>query len=113
MMGASSTPQADLTPQADQAALERFADAAADDDEVLALLHGAELGPDVLSALHEQQIRDFLGLVPVGSAARGWLSALEAAIKLLPRPDDAAGIDALAADYADIYLRYHYRAAPT
>lgn len=89
------------------------AKAMADDLELLAILHDREPSAELLSALHASPIQDQLSLRLLSSESRAALDAAAEAVAELPRFADAAGLDELASDFADVYLRHVYRAAPT
>ena len=88
--------------------LAEFAEALAEDAEMLAALHDRELSADTLAALHETDFPGGLGLVPRGEPSQEawrWMAAALA-------DTHAAMLDALAVDYAAIYLTGAYGASP-
>ncbi|MBK1633786.1 hypothetical protein CKO31_24225 [Thiohalocapsa halophila] len=92
--------------------LAAFRTAAAEDLLLLALLHDRELTRERISGLWEHCYDDFLGLSPCGEAARYALTLLREGLTDLPTDLTDASLDALAVDYADIYLTYGLRASP-
>lgn len=94
-------------------ACETFLLAASDDLELLAQLHDREPTKRVLSVLRRHPLEASLGLVLTSRDALAALDAMRAALDALPASIDSATLDDLAAGYADVYLRYAYRAAPT
>lgn len=86
--------------------------ALAGDAEALAALHDCELTPAMLAALADGDFASGLALSPTSEHARQALGALAEGIASLPAPDDGNGMDALAADYAAIYLTGAYSASP-
>ena len=84
--------------------------ALADDAETLARLHDRELDAPALDALRGLGFPANLALLPAGEATRSAWQEMAAA---LPSRSDPAMIDALAVDYAAIYLTGAYRASPT
>lgn len=87
--------------------------ACAEDIELLASLHDREPTAAVLAALRQYPLEMALGLVLASPEAGAALQAMRAAIDVLPAHADAATLDDLAAGYADVYLRYAYRASPS
>jgi len=86
--------------------------AVAADLRMFALLHDRELDGDRILALWEDGYEDFLGLRLVGEAGRRSLALLRAGLTDIPAAMDAATLDLLAADFADIYLTHGLRASP-
>lgn len=82
--------------------------ALAEDAEMLAALHDRELQEDTLAALRESGFPACLGLLPRGERSQEAWQLMAAALA----ETDAAMIDALAADYASIYLTGAYGASP-
>jgi TorA maturation chaperone TorD len=80
---------------------------------LLARLHDREVDHDLLDGLRGLDLAEVLSaLLPSDDGqkiAQGFVAMLEA----LPTPADAAYLDELAADFADIYLNHGFRAAPT
>ena len=101
-------------PQGEQGALlQAFRVATAGDLETLALFHDREPDAVWLQALRTTDLHhDLLGLRLTSRGATEALEVLEAAISALPEPVDSAGLDELAADFADIYLVNAIQAAP-
>ena len=90
-----------------------FAQAAAADLRLLALLHDREPEIEILQALVACPLQDQLSLNLQKEGGKSALEALDTAIAALPVPIDQTTLDALASDYACVYLRYTYRASPT
>lgn len=88
-------------------------EAVAGDLRTLAALHDAEPDRAMLEELRQAPLQDWLGLRLESDGARAAAGVLDAALTALPRPVDHQSIDELAVDYANIYLTYGYRAAPT
>ena len=93
-------------------ALGLLRDAVAADLRMLALLHDRELDGERILALWQDGYEDFLGLRLVGEAGRRSLALLRAGLTDIPAAMDAATLDLLAADFADIYLTHGLRASP-
>lgn len=81
----------------------------AEDLETLARLHDREPDAALIETLRQAPIAEWLALDLAGSDAAGML---DTALGMLPSPVDQATLDALAADYADIYLVHGLQAAP-
>jgi TorA maturation chaperone TorD len=90
-----------------------FARAAAADLQLLAILHDREPHQEILKALSTCPFQDQLSLILQKDGGRSALEAFDNAVAALPVPIDGAALDALASDYACVYLRYTYRASPT
>lgn len=90
----------------DQQALATLADMLA----LLIRFHDRELDADFIAGLRSHGMADWLGTVLADDAGRAAAGDLAAN---LPQPDDAAALENLAADYADIYLTHGYRVAPS
>lgn len=89
-----------------------IADIIAEDAESLAALHDRELTADLIAALHEANFPACLGLMPgTPEAVEAW-RAMAAGMASLPMPPDAEALDALAGEYAAIYLTGAYGASP-
>jgi len=84
----------------------------ADDAETLARLHDREPDAATLAALREISFPYNLALLPPDEAAREAWTAMRAAIDFLPAQPGPADIDALAAEFAAIYLTGAYGASP-
>lgn len=108
MSGAAAVPNA-----SDEALLARFRANVAADLAIFQTLHDSELSQHVLASLKSAPFESFLGLQPTTAGGREALRALEQAIEQLPAPDETKARDQIDADYADVYLRHAYRAAPT
>jgi putative dimethyl sulfoxide reductase chaperone len=83
------------------------------DLELLAVLHDREPSREWLEAARACPVQEQLGLMletPEGHAA---LVAFDAAVAGLPRDLSQKDLDGLATEYANIYLRFLYRAAPS
>ena len=98
--------------QLDAGVLEVTAAVAAD-LELLAALHDCEPTREWLEAARTCALQEQLGLVLESETGRAALAALDAAVAELPPEIGPETLDALAAEYANIYFRYLYRAAPT
>lgn len=96
----------------DEALLRDFRAAAAQDLTDLAALHDREVDAAALDRLRATAEQGLLRLRLVNEDSRAALFLLDEALAGLPAVIDGALIDALAADYADIYLTYGLRAAP-
>jgi TorA maturation chaperone TorD len=92
--------------------LDLFRAAAAGDLRLLALLHDRELDGERILALWQDGYEDFLGLRLVGEAGRRSLALFRAGLTDIPAGLDPATLDALAADFADIYLTHGLSASP-
>ena len=79
---------------------------------LLIRLHDREADADLIKGLRELQPGPFFAAF-LDEAQAPEASAFEAALADLPDPLDDASADALAAEYADIYLTHSYRLAPT
>ena len=77
--------------------------------EFLARLHDREFDAAFLDGLRGAQMPAWLAERFPVPEVRAATTALEAALAELPDPLDAATLDALAADYAEIYLTFGYR----
>jgi TorA maturation chaperone TorD len=86
--------------------------ALADDGETLARLHDRELDAATIAALREVGFPDNLALLPQDDAGRDAWAAMRAALACIPSPPTTADLDALAVEYAAIYLTGAYRASP-
>ena len=87
--------------------------AVAADLELLAALHDCEPTREWLEAARACALQEQLGLVLESEAGCAALAAFDAAAAELPLDIGPETLDALAAEYANIYFRYLYRAAPT
>lgn len=92
--------------------LGEFCAAVAGDLAALAALHDKELDAAALDQLRAAGADGLLRLRLVNPNSRDALQFLDEALSGLPARFDEAVLDALAADYADIYLTYGLRAAP-
>lgn len=86
--------------------------AIAEDAESLAVLHDRELTTDLITALHEAEFPDGLGLLPASGEATAAWRAMAKALAELPYLTDTPRLDELAAEYAAIYLTGAYGASP-
>ncbi|MDP2795422.1 MAG: molecular chaperone TorD family protein [Sulfurisoma sp.] len=84
----------------------------ADDAETLARLHDRELDAATIAALREVGFPDNLALLPPSAEAVDAWAAMRAALSSIPNPPQAADLDALAVEYAAIYLTGAYGASP-
>ncbi len=106
--------------QADTDLLTRFRGAVAEDLSILATLHEGEIDRELLISLQRIDTGELLGLCLERERSRSALDLFRAGLEQIvrqgdgrdPGPDQAA-MDALAADYADIYLTHGLRAAPS
>jgi TorA maturation chaperone TorD len=92
--------------------LRDFRAAAAEDLADLAALHDHEVDARALERLRAAADPGLLRLRLVNERSRDALLLLDQALRGLPAGVDGTLTDALAADYADIYLTYGLRAAP-
>jgi TorA maturation chaperone TorD len=109
---ADAVPVDTVLPDRVAATLTAFREAAAEDLLLLALLHDRELTRKQISSLREHCYDDFLGLNLRGERARQALNLLRQGLTDLPTELTDASLDALAVDYAEIYLTYGLRASP-
>ncbi len=79
---------------------------------LLIRLHDREADVDLITGLRAIQPGAFFAAFLKDEKACG-ASDLDAALDALPEPLDLASADALAAEYADVYLTHSYRLAPT
>jgi len=84
----------------------------ADDAETLARLHDRELDATTLAALREVGFPDNLALLPPDAVARDAWAAMHAALAAVPPAPTFSDLDALAVEYAAIYLTGAYGASP-
>lgn len=89
-----------------------FAEAVADDAEMLAQLNDRELTQEVIDALQACRFPYNLGILPDGGHSDEAWRLMAAAVDDLPRRLETAQSDALAADFAAIYLTGAYGASP-
>ena len=87
-------------------------DILAEDAESLAALHDKELTAALIAALQEANFPVCLGLMPVTAAAVEAWRAMAEGVASLPAHPDTGALDALAAEYAAIYLTGAYGASP-
>jgi len=83
------------------------------DLETLALLHDVEPDRALIEELRQAPFQEWLGLTLEGARGRAGLLMIDDALCAMPRPLDQATLDRLAVDFADIYLTFGLRAAPT
>ncbi len=88
-------------------------EAVATDLHTLALLHDREPDHDTLEELRTAAMQEWFGLRLRSEVAREGLRLLDEALDSLPRELDREALDQLAVEYANIYLLFTYRAAPT
>lgn len=98
-------------PRADAAV--KFLSAVADDLELLANLHDREPTAELIEAARDFPVQQAFGLILASEPALCALSAVALAAGALPKPVDATALEELATGYADVYLKYTYRASPT
>jgi TorA maturation chaperone TorD len=102
-----------LKPALDQvSAVDRFRVSAAEDLQLIALLHDKELDRDLIHALWQDCYEDFLGVRLQGERSTVALALLREGLTEIPAELGQATLDQLASDYADIYLTYGLRASP-
>lgn len=89
-----------------------LAAAVAEDAESLAVLHDRELDANSIATLRHIAFPASLSLMPATPAAAGAWELMTAAVKALPRGGDPLALEALAAEYAAIYLTDAYGASP-
>lgn len=106
-----TAPPDPVGPAMDPALADLRAEIAAD-LRLLAFLHGQEPAAASLDQLRQAPFQEFLGLQLRSEAADAALALLDRALGKMPAVVDAATCDALAVDYADIYLSYRYRVSP-
>lgn len=106
----STAPGATAAPDSD---LPEFSAAVAADLDLLAALHDRPLTPEVVAAGREFPIAGQLALELASPSARAACDHLDRSLAGLPGRLGAADADALAADHADVYYRFAYRASPT
>ena len=87
-------------------------DVIAEDAESLAALHDRELTADMIAALREADFPACLGLMPATAGAVEAWQAMAEGVAHLPVGITPADLDALAAEYAAIYLTGAYGASP-
>lgn len=90
-----------------------FAEAVAGDLLLLADLHDREPTAEVVAAVQAGPVQEHLGMLFKSEPSLAALEAFWLAADALPKPVTAEVLDQLAAGFADVYLRYTYRAAPT
>ena len=95
-----------------EVSINNFCSAIADDLNMLAALHDNEVEERLLNAMDISDFPMQLGLKVESEQAIDAQRLLKQAVDNLPRPFDKKTIDTLAADYADIYLSYTFRASP-
>jgi TorA maturation chaperone TorD len=101
-----------MTADQQSAAAEDFAAAVASDLDMLAALHDREPTAAIVTALQQAPLEEQLALVLVSEPSLAAFAAFALALDEVPSPIDQAALDDLAAGYADVYLRYTYRASP-
>jgi putative dimethyl sulfoxide reductase chaperone len=83
-----------------------------EDAATLALLHARELPPELLSALKALDFPANFGMVPYGEKCEQVFGVMREVVAILPETPDTTFMDALAADYASIYLTGALEASP-
>ncbi len=76
-------------------------------------LHEREADAELLTGLREADLPALFEALLTDSDGRAVVRGFAETLALLPETPDAALLDDLAADYADIYLTHGYRVAPT
>jgi TorA maturation chaperone TorD len=97
-----------LTPEA-VASLE----AAADVLDIVIRLHDREADAEVLDALRDTDVAGWFDDLLSSSEGQTAAALFRSALEGLPAPADETTLDALAAEYADIYLTHGYRISPS
>ena len=92
--------------------LSEFCSAVARDLTELAVLHDAEPDSALLDALRECSFPETLRLTPASQHGQEAILIMKQALGESPDTIDATTLDALAVDYADIYLTMALRAPP-
>ena len=85
----------------------------ADDLRLLARFHDRELDAEFLSGLRKEKMSALLSVSLESDVAIKSLKDLDNALARLPSAPGEPVLDALATEYADIYLCHNYRIAPT
>jgi TorA maturation chaperone TorD len=93
--------------------LEAFGNAVREDLCALATLHDREIDAATLAELKRRDFPASIGLRLRSEEGRRAAELMYDAVAGLPEILNAGGVDALAVDFADIYLTYMLRAAPT
>ena len=88
-------------------------EAVAADLHMLALLHDREPDRDSLAELRKAAMQDWFGLRLRSEVACEGLRLIDEALSSLPRELGHEALNQLAVEYANIYLLFTYRAAPT
>lgn len=86
--------------------------AAAEALQLLIRLHDREVDADFLNLLREVDAGGLFEALLVGEDGHSAALAFAEALRILPKQIDAATLDALAADYADVYLTHGLRVSP-
>jgi TorA maturation chaperone TorD len=102
-----------VTADDPEALLAAFCDGVADDLKLLAELHDREIDALALAQLKAHGFPETLALSFSGEQARDAREFMATVVADVPAAPDATYLDELAVDYADIYLTYRLRAAPT
>lgn len=89
-----------------------FAQAVAEDLELIAILHDREPTEALIEAMRACPFEQQLAIVPSDPDTVNALAALKLSLDDLPSPIDSRALDDLAAGFADVYLRHTYRASP-
>lgn len=82
------------------------------DLRLLCRLHDREVDAALIADLRSRPARDWFGLALSDAAATTGFGLLDRALADMPEPVDTQTLDALAADFADIYLTFGARVAP-
>lgn len=88
-------------------------DGIADDLRALAALHAAEPSVELLEALQATPEHRWLSMTLEGDLAARGLRLMRDAVEAVSPRGDRASLDALAVDYAEIYLLFACRASPS
>lgn len=97
----------------EEAILQEFRDAIGEDLELIAVLHDREIDALGIAQLKALEFPSLLGLQFSGEDALCAQKRMVEIVSELPEQADESFIDELAVDFADIYLTYRLRAAPT
>jgi len=93
-------------------ALRHFRQVVAEDLLGLAVLHNAELDAERIAELKGTAFPGGLGLKLESDRGTEAMELMRLAVSELPAVDEREALDALAVDYADIYLTYKLRVSP-
>lgn len=98
--------------RADENGGHALAAAIADDLDLLCRLHDREPDAPLLTELRSRPARDWFALDLQDADSDAALARIDRALAAMPDPVDAATLDALAVDYAELYLTFARRVAP-